>query len=1401
MPELACFRSRLCAAFTLAAFAAAGLAATAHAEYGEIARFGAAGVGEGQFATSEEEAGFGVNTKNNDIYVADLPDAKSEFRIQRFDPNAKGEYGKPVATVKFKPRDSAKNEDEEDDEITNIAVDPVHNRIYVVASEERPATATLDPSRFAAVELWAFNIEGEGLISLGGIAKGTFFSPLSEVEGEPLLSPSGIAVDPTTGDVIVAGEQERAKGTPIDSLERITPAGVLAEKRWSDPTSTELPEGLLEDEATSPVVNKHGEVFMTREEDGGEIDKIPSAFASEGQPLAIYDVNPEINEEPPLIKDELIAFPGSSDLETAGELSLGEEGTLYTRASITEQKNDGKLTGNKYPGILEFTAKPSESEWTEEGWTGGQSIASVGASGPCKISASVYSEVAAGTEHHAFVFDMSTIHPAVIEFGPGGSGCRKGSVLSTSASTISSGGEPIPETEPIPIKDKVTLSSKLLESNALSVEWEFGDGAKQLVSEDQHQKTEVEHLFTTAGSKLEITEKIRTDDLAEPELVTHSKIDILGAIEATQAPTGVTETGATLKGTVNPEGASVTKCTFEYGTSLPSGKTVSCASLPGAGKAPVGVESPPVTGLSAGTKYTFKLRATNTDGTSESPTATFETTAGGTAKPKVGVEAPGSVTETGATLKGTVNPEGTEVKSCSFEYGTSLPSGKTAACSPATIPAGASPVAVSAAVAGLTAGTNYTFKLTATNSGGTESATGTFETTKPAPPKPTVLVESPGSVTETTATLKGAVNPEGSEVKSCSFEYGTSLPSGKTVACSPATIPAGTSPVAVSAAVTGLTAGTKYTFKLTAINSGGTSESSTLTFETAKAAAPKPKVVVEAPVSVTETGATLKGTVNPEGSEVKSCSFEYGTSLPGKTAACTPTTIPAGTSAVPVSAAITGLLPNTTYTVKLTATNGNGTTEATGTTFTTPGPKPAVLVEAPGSVTETGATVRGTVNPEGSEVKSCSFEYGTSLPSGKTAPCVPATITAGSSPVAVSAAVTGLSAATKYTFKLIAANTDGTGESATATFETSKAVAKPKVVVEAPASVTQTSATLKGTVNPEGSEVKSCSFEYGTSLPSVKTAACSPSTIPAGTGPVAVSAAVTGLSAGTKYSFKLTATNAGGAESTTSVFETTPAPPNAKVVVEGPGNLTETSATLKGTVNPEGSEVKACSFEYGTSLPSGKTATCSPSTIAAGTSPVSVTAAVGGLSAGTTYSVKLTATNGTGIPVESKTAFTTAGTAPVPAPAPPSAGTGEPSMISPAPGGGGVLGNKAVSPVVTLSGSSTTVSKVGVFALKLHCAAGATSCAGTITLKTSKAIAAAKGRKPAILTLATASFSLAGGQLKSLSLHLSSTARTVLARIHVLSALATIVARDAEAETATTKASVSLHPAKPVKKH
>ena len=130
-----------------------------------------------------------------------------------------------------------------------------------------------------------------------------------------------------------------------------------------------------------------------------------------------------------------------------------------------------------------------------------------------------------------------------------------------------------------------------------------------------------------------------------------------------------------------------------------------------------------------------------------------------------------------------------------------------------------------------------------------------------------------------------------------------------------------------------------------------------------------------------------------------------------------------------------------------------------------------------------------------------------------------------------------------------------------------------------------------------------------------------------------------------------------------------------------------------------------------------------------------------------------------------------------------------------------MLGNKAVSPAVTLAGSPSTVSKTGSFTVKLKCPPGATSCTGTITLKTPKAVAAGRAKKKTIVTLATGSFALAGGQLKSMTLPLSLTARTLLARSHALSALATIVAHDVAAETATTRASFSLHPAKVVKKH
>jgi hypothetical protein len=88
------------------------------------------------------------------------------------------------------------------------------------------------------------------------------------------------------------------------------------------------------------------------------------------------------------------------------------------------------------------------------------------------------------------------------------------------------------------------------------------------------------------------------------------------------------------------------------------------------------------------------------------------------------------------------------------------------------------------------------------------------------------------------------------------------------------------------------------------------------------------------------------------------------------------------------------------------------------------------------------------------------------------------------------------------------------------------AIAEAEVSTGAPSSVTETSATLNGAVNPGGVQVTACQFEYGTEEGVFPyTAACS---LAPGDGEssVSVSANLTGLTAGVAYYFRLAATNA-----------------------------------------------------------------------------------------------------------------------------------------------------------------------------------------------------------------------------------------------------------------------------------
>ncbi len=98
-------------------------------------------------------------------------------------------------------------------------------------------------------------------------------------------------------------------------------------------------------------------------------------------------------------------------------------------------------------------------------------------------------------------------------------------------------------------------------------------------------------------------------------------------------------------------------------------------------------------------------------------------------------------------------------------------------------------------------------------------------------PAPTVITAPASSVTATTATLNGVVDPNGSQVTACHFAVTPAPPKPAQEMCSP--MPAtGTTPVLVSASLTGLAHATTYSVRVTATSAQGTTIGAVKAFKT-----------------------------------------------------------------------------------------------------------------------------------------------------------------------------------------------------------------------------------------------------------------------------------------------------------------------------------------------------------------------------------------------------------------------------------------------------------------------------------------------------------------------------------------------------------------------------------------
>jgi hypothetical protein len=187
----------------------------------------------------------------------------------------------------------------------------------------------------------------------------------------------------------------------------------------------------------------------------------------------------------------------------------------------------------------------------------------------------------------------------------------------------------------------------------------------------------------------------------------------------------------------------------------------------------------------------------------------------------------------------------------------------------------------------------------------------------------------------------------------------------------------------------------------------------------------------------------------------------------------------------------------------------------------------------------------------------------------------------------------------------------------------------PDVTTQAAGEVHPTSATLQGTVNPDGFKVSDCHFDYGTEETYGQSAQCVPAPGSGGS-PVAVHADIAGLQPGTTYHFRLQASNENCATCTNyGGDETFATPPPPSIENANATDITSGAADLNADVDPNGYQA-SYRFEWGTSTAYGSTLPAPDGQLEANAGSVPVSVRLTGLTANTTYHWRVVVSNENG---------------------------------------------------------------------------------------------------------------------------------------------------------------------------
>lgn len=558
------------ASLLLASVASSALPSPARAAepngFGELTRFGETGnLGESGKLAELNTRAIGVDPTDNSVYLLDETKAPTEtkrfLRLQKFTA-APGTHTYTVsASAQFTETSPSLRKLEPEAE--GIAVDPAEGRVYLLTVDAREKGLGVDEGvtgekkdepLAVASTLYAFATKEAGSKLVGAGKEGEHNEVLtgpaelgaqSNVGGKALLEPRGITIDRAKHEVIVLAhiDENGAKEDAVSSagdhyvLQRIEASGKPG-ARYVD--STDFFKQGFKPHSPIVVTTKNGKGEEEQHVDVGHVvegvetvSEAPYDFTSTAPPHKLIG-------EP---EGGIVTGVFGSSAGTGGRLAAGPEGALYGLGSVHNEAA-GALS---FAGVIAY----SGADGSELGWTGGQQE---NASAACQLEipgllpslpSSISTPLAVGSGGDVFVLapefllreeEVPTVienpetgeleegppefvplsgpfFPAVVELGPGGAGCQ---LASATAPVARVNGIEVKGEEPVEPGSEVTFSSKVKQADALSVEWDFGDGAKQTVSGDEYQTTTVKHKYETKG-KYTVTEKIRFDDLAGAE--------------------------------------------------------------------------------------------------------------------------------------------------------------------------------------------------------------------------------------------------------------------------------------------------------------------------------------------------------------------------------------------------------------------------------------------------------------------------------------------------------------------------------------------------------------------------------------------------------------------------------------------------------------------------------------------------------------------------------------------------------------------------------------------------------------------------------------------------------------------------------------------------------------------